>query len=121
MATLPPLHDLFPGYQDVDRVDEWNSLKKQIPFGTVIEGTIVGKSPFGAWIDFGVGFPGLLEIILMSELQSRHKDYLKYLDDTLYPLNSKISAKVGAYDDRNRQIRLWQISNNLFSEDPRDH
>ena len=98
------LEELFPDYRCASRSFAWESLKHQFDVDQCVTGTVVGKSPFGAWIDLGVGFPALLEIVVMEGLTPE-----RYRADDWCPLGSVVTAFIAEFRDRDRQIRLWQV------------
>src|SRR5262245_29791726 len=104
MSTLDSLDKLFPGHRSPSRSAEWDALKQRIAVGQTVTGTVVAKSPFGAWIDFGVGFPGLLEILVIEGLTPE-----QYRADNWCAPGSEVTAYVGDFRHEMRQIRLWQV------------
>jgi hypothetical protein len=52
----------------------------------------------------GVGFPALLEILVMTRLTPE-----RYRADDWCPLGSEVTAFVSNFDDKHHQIRLWQV------------
>lgn len=56
----------FPDAEEAER--EWESLKDRLSPGQSVTGIVVTKAPFGAWLDIGVGFPALLEIVCIAGL-----------------------------------------------------
>lgn len=83
---------------------EWKLLKQRISVGQALTGTVIAKAPFGAWIDLGVGFPALLEIINIANLTPE-----QYQADEWCPLGSEVTAFVGHFRDDNHQLYLWQV------------
>lgn len=83
--------------------EEWNEIKQKWEIGTQVEGIIVHKAPFGDFIDVGVGYDALLEIIEIKDLTQE-----KYCQGDYNPMGSVVKAKVVAFDDTNKQIRLTQ-------------
>jgi ribosomal protein S1 len=101
--SIPKLDQLFPGYRSPDRADDWEKLKQRLAFGQTVTGVVVGRSPFGAWVDIGVGFPALLEILVIAGLTPemyRAGDWCRE--------RSEVAAFIGDFRDDPRQIRLWQ-------------
>lgn len=45
------------------REAEWVALKQRLPKGQQVTGVVIARAHFGAWLDIGVGFPALLEIV----------------------------------------------------------
>ena len=59
---------------------------------------------FGAWVDLGVGFPGLLEIIYVAGLTPE-----RYRAGDWCPVGTEVTAFVGGFRDDGRQVYLWQV------------
>jgi len=57
-----------------------------------------------AFLDIGVEFPALLEIILMPDLPPEH-----FQADDWCPTGSKVTARVASYSDSVREIYLSQV------------
>ncbi|MHB1558360.1 MAG: hypothetical protein ACYC61_12945 [Isosphaeraceae bacterium] len=104
MSATKGFDRLFPGYRSPERAAEWESLKERLVPGLRVTGTVVARSPFGAWIDLGVGFPALLEILVMDGLTPEH-----YRAGDWCPIGSEITAFVSSLRDDFRQIRLLQV------------
>jgi hypothetical protein len=98
------LSEHFPTREPAAIEREWTALKRRLSAGETVSGTVVAKAPFGAWIDIGVGFPALLEIILMEGLTPE-----LYRADEWCPLGSEVTAFVGGFRDHAHQIGLWQV------------
>jgi ribosomal protein S1 len=98
------LGEIFPDSDSADKAEEWAALRERLSVDQVVDGTVVAKAPFGAWIDLGVGFPALLLIDVMEGLTPE-----KYRDGDWCPIGSRVTAKVSTFVDQNRQIGLWQI------------
>ncbi len=81
----------------------WNVLKQRLSVGECVSGIVVAKAPFGAWVDIGVGFPALLEIITMAGLTPE-----RYRADDWCPVGSEVEAFVGGFRDHAHQVGLWQ-------------
>jgi ribosomal protein S1 len=92
----------FPPRDNAQR--EWEALKRQLAVGGSVTGVVIGRAPFGAWIDIGVGFPALLEITVMAGLTPE-----RYRVGDWCPVGSEISAEVSMFQDENRQIYLGQV------------
>jgi ribosomal protein S1 len=104
MNTLDILDKLFPDHRSPSLSSEWEVLKQRLAVDQTVTGTVVAKSPFGAWIDLGVGFPALLEITVMEGLTPE-----RYRADDWCPLGSEVTAFVGGFRDDGRQVGLWQV------------
>jgi hypothetical protein len=104
MSINDELERLFPSHRSPDRGADWEALKQRLTYGQPVTGTVVAKSPFGAWVDLGVGFPALLEIIGIAGLTPE-----KYRASDWCPVGSEVSAFIGSFRDRSRQVGLWQV------------
>lgn len=106
-------HDLesaFAGYRSPDQAASWATAKSHLPLGTTVSGVVIARYPFGAFVDIGVGFPALLEIILMdAPVAERGQSY---------PVGSSVTAFIGGFRDDARQIGLWQIMPEWMSSRP---
>jgi ribosomal protein S1 len=100
----PRLAERFPRRDGAEAQKEWEALKQLLAIGQSVTGTVVARAPFGAWVDIGVGFPALLEIICMEGMTPD-----RYRADDWCPLGSSVTATVGSFNNRNRQVGLWQI------------
>ena len=83
--------------------DNWNELKGKFKVGDEVEGIVVHKAPFGDFINIGVEFLALLEIIVMKDLTPE-----KYSERLYNPIGSKVKAYIVSFEDSNKQIRLAQ-------------
>lgn len=104
MSTFDELEKLFPGHRSSCRSSEWEALKRRLIVGQAVTATVVAKSPFGAWLDLGVGFPALLEIVVMAGLTPE-----RYRADDWCPVGNELTAYVGGFRDDAHQIGLWQV------------
>lgn len=97
------LSERFPGHETAAAKPEWAVVKQRLSCGGPVTGVVIAKAPFGAWLDIGVGFPALLEIIGIADLTSQ-----AYRSDDWCPIGSNVTALVGRFNDRGGQIGLWQ-------------
>lgn len=100
---LEALENFYPKYLDPAQFAEWESVKSRIPVGTQVSGVVLFRAAFGVWVDLGVGFPALLQIIQMPSLTPE-----AYQDGTWCPEGSPITAKIFVFSDSYRQIGLTQ-------------
>jgi ribosomal protein S1 len=110
MSILNELDRPFPDHRSASRAAEWEALRARLAYGQSVSGTVVFKSPFGAWVDLGVGFPALLEITGIAELTPE-----KYRAGDWCPVGSEVSALVGGFSSRSHQIGLCQCRSNRAS------
>jgi hypothetical protein len=93
----------FPKRAESDQSRDWEQVKARLAVGDEVSGEVIARAPFGAWLDIGVGFPALLEIVEIDGLTpeaSRAGDWC--------PVGSRISAWVTRFRDDNRQVYLSQ-------------
>jgi hypothetical protein len=81
----------------------WEALKQWLPIDSQVSGVVWAREPYGAWIDLGLGFPALLEIIYIERLTAE-----RYRADDWCPVGSNVSAKVLGLRDSGC-IYLWQV------------
>lgn len=98
------LSERFPYCDKVESSHAWTEVKQRLVIGQSVTGVVVARAHFGAWIDIGLGFPGLLEIICIAHLTPE-----RYRAGDWCPIGSQITAFVGGFRDRGRQIGLWQV------------
>ncbi len=96
--------DRFPIRDPITAEQDWTALKERLSVGETVNGTVIAKAPFGAFVDIGVGFPALLEIVVMAGLTPE-----KYRADEWCPLGSAVTAFVGGFRDYSHQVGLWQV------------
>jgi hypothetical protein len=98
------LAERFPARDDAVAEAAWVAVKKRLPVGELVTGVVVARAPFGAWIDLGVGFPGLLEINCIASLTPE-----RYRAGDWCLAGSEVTALVGGFRDDEHQIGLWQV------------
>ena len=42
---------------------DWSTVTARVKVGDIATGVVVGRAPYGAWVDIGVGVPALLLIV----------------------------------------------------------
>ncbi|MEC7290429.1 MAG: S1 RNA-binding domain-containing protein [Pseudomonadota bacterium] len=94
---------IFGGYLSEDKSQEWSRVKDQLKQNEIVSGVVVAKAPFGLWVDIGVKFPALIEVIVLSGV-----DYETYLDEKYFTVGSEVKAKISGVRDDKRQIYLHQ-------------
>ena len=98
------LSERFPARDSIEDDHAWTALRQRLAVDQSVTGVVVAKAPFGAWLDIGVGFPALLQIVCIQGLTPE-----RYSLDEWCPIGSEVSAFVGGFNDRNRQVGLWQV------------
>ncbi|MEM7353949.1 MAG: hypothetical protein AAF657_24320 [Acidobacteriota bacterium] len=93
----------FGDYLSPESSLSWEQAKRGHPPGTRVEGRVIIHAPFGAWIDLKMGFPALLEIIVIEGLTPE-----RYREDDYCPVGSCVEATISHYVDSRRQIYLKQ-------------
>jgi hypothetical protein len=95
----------FPLLGAANVADEWARRKACLVVGDEVTGTVIARVPFGVWIDIGVQFPALLEIIQIDGLTPE-----EYRSGQWCPIGSRVSASIVGFADKLPQIRLSQRS-----------
>jgi hypothetical protein len=98
------LAERFPAGNPAEVEREWAAVKQRLPVGQSVTGVVVARAHFGAWVDLGVGFPGLLEAIDITGMTPG-----RYRAGDWCPVGSEVTAFVGGFLDDGHQIRLWQV------------
>ncbi len=98
------LSERFPRRDTIEAALDWAAIKKRLVVGQQVSGVVIARAPFGAWVDIGVGFPGLLEIICIKDLTPE-----RYRIGDWCAVGSEVMAFVGGFRDDNCQIGLWQV------------
>ena len=86
------------------RVAAWEHAKQHLAVGMPVTGVVVARYPFGTFVDIGVGFPVLLEIIEIEGLTPE-----RYRAGDRCPEGSRVTARVMGFRDRDRQIHASQV------------
>lgn len=100
------LENVFGDYASDIHEERWIEITKDLKRGDHVEGTVLAHSTFGAWVDIGLGFPALIEIIHVVGMTPE-----LYKSDSYYPPGSKIQAMIRSCTTRGHQIRLEQTKN----------
>jgi ribosomal protein S1 len=110
MPVNDDLGRAFGNYLEFQRAADWELVKAGLKVGSRVSGTVVARYIFGIFVDIGVGFPALLEIIQFNPPLKRRP---VVIED--YPtVGSTIIARVVAFTDRNRQITLTQLDRHPY-------
>jgi len=101
--------DLKANYGDYlapDKKRAWEHAKTLLRSGDTVTGEVIKQYHFGVFVELGIGFPALLEVIQFDAEQSR-----RYTSVSDYPaIGTRISARVVLFEDRARQVALTQRS-----------
>ncbi len=95
----------FGDYLSPDKGGEWAAARSRIGVGESVRGRVIARRPFGVFVDIGVGFPALLEVIQFEDARQR-----RYNDEDYPAVGDTITARVVAFNDRNRQVALTQLN-----------
>lgn len=87
------------------RVREWSEVKRKPQVGQPVEGIVIARAPFGAWLDIGIGFPALIEITQISGLEP-----VVYQAGNWAREGSDLSANLLGMDDSFMAVSLTQQS-----------
>ncbi|MDO7847155.1 hypothetical protein Q5H92_12355 [Hymenobacter sp. M29] len=97
IIDYPPFRGGICG--EASKTDEWNRLKQELPFGTVLSGNIFARTLFGVFFDSGHGFPVRMDITDFGKPEGN----MKWPDD--YPaLGSEIKGVFNWFEDSHRQL-----------------
>ena len=78
-------------------------MRTKVGVGESVRGRVIARRPFGVFMDIGVGFPALLEVI---QFEDAHERRYRFED---YPaVGDMITARVVGVTDRNREVQLTQ-------------
>jgi len=95
----------FDDHLSPAKAGEWAATRTGLGVGESVRGRVIARRPFGVFVDIGVGFPALLEVMQFEGARQRRYD----LDD--YPaVGDTITARVVALTDHNRQVRLTRLN-----------
>jgi ribosomal protein S1 len=104
MHVTDDLDRHFPGHRSEAQAVAWDEAKKRLSVGRLVTGVVVARYPFGAFVDIGVGFPVLLEIIEIEGLTPE-----KYRAGAWCPEGGQVTARVMGFRDCGRQIHVSQV------------
>ncbi len=83
------LDERFPE-RDPDMAQrEWDDLRSRLAIGQSLTGVVVTKAGFGAWLDLGLGFPGLIYPTGLAEMTAE-----RYRAGEWCPVGSEVTAFV---------------------------
>lgn len=104
MSVDGDLEGIFGDYRSPDKGREWSEARSGLAVGQMISGRAVDRRPLGVFVDVGVGFPALLEVVRFEGARQRRYDLKDYptVGDT-------ITARVAAFNDGSRQVGLSQL------------
>ena len=87
------------------KAGEWAAVRTKVGVGESVRGRVIARRPFGVFVDIGVGFPALLEVIQFEDSRERRYSFEDYpaVGDT-------ITARVVGFTDHNREVHLTQRS-----------
>ena len=97
--------ELRARFKDPQRDSErnWQLVREKWSVGDCVKGEVITKAHFGAWIDVGIGFPCLLEIINVAGM-----DREDYQADNWCIKGSEVSAYIIGFWNAQFQICVSQ-------------
>ncbi|MDJ0366382.1 hypothetical protein QMK33_14585 [Hymenobacter sp. H14-R3] len=101
-ALNPPFAD---GLFSEQQTAAWETLKKQLPLGTILTGKVYIQTQFGVFYNAELGFPVLLRVVEFNVKQGP----ILFPDD--YPaLDSVLTGRLVGFDNGNRQLDVMAYS-----------
>ena len=85
----------------------WEQVKAKYQIGEYVEGIIAFKQPFGDFIDIGLEFKVLLEIIVIKDLTPE-----VYRAGNYNAIGTTVGGWIVDFTDDNQQIRISQKKEN---------
>ncbi|MDX2242502.1 MAG: hypothetical protein NW224_17585 [Leptolyngbyaceae cyanobacterium bins.302] len=86
-----------------EATDAWECLKRTRKRGDTVSGVVIQQKPFGVFLDAGIGFRVLLEVVQFREAASEHFS----VED--YPaVGSTVEGQLTVFTEHNRQVRVSQ-------------
>jgi ribosomal protein S1 len=85
---------------------DWEGVRKAMPVGASVAGTVVGRRPYGVWVDVGVGVTALLLVtrIRRTGVPIRADGYQGYP-----AMGDQITARVLNISEQAGTIALTQL------------
>lgn len=99
------LSQRFPHRDSATALPDWDVMKKRLAVGQSVNGEVVSKAQFGAWLDIGVGFPALLLIPNVAGLTPE-----RYHKDDWCPIGSTLTANIILFNDPDQVVRVGQVT-----------
>jgi ribosomal protein S1 len=104
MSVEGGIENVFGDYRSPDKGRDWAEARSVLVVGELVRGRVIERRQFGVFVDIGVGFPALLEVVRFKDARQRRYD----LGD--YPaVGDTITARVVAFNEANRQVGLSQL------------
>jgi ribosomal protein S1 len=104
--VVADLKGIYGDYLAPDKERAWEHAKTLLRSGDTVTGEVIKQYHFGVFVEIGIGFPALLQVIQFDAEQSR-----RYTSMSDYPaVGVRISARVVLFQDRGREIVLTQRS-----------
>jgi hypothetical protein len=89
--------------------DSWDEAVDDLQIGEEVSGTVVDRAPFGIFVDIGVGFPALLQIIMIREF-----DRDQYFFGDGWPIGADVKANIRGLGKEVHEIFLEQFPFNRY-------
>lgn len=79
--------------------EAWREVKQQLPVGSMIEGRVTRHEAYGMFVDIGLEFEGLIQIVdIKDEGRATPEDYPS--------IGTLVVARVLGFKENNRQVCL---------------
>jgi len=92
-----------------ERSKDWTEIARKIPIGTGVTGTVIGRQPYGVWLDIGVGHTALL---LVTRIKGTGSPILADGYQGYPSVGDVITARVLIVNEEARTIALTQLDSN---------
>lgn len=103
----------FDDHLSSSRAAEWAVVRSEVGVGESVRGRVIARRPFGVFVDIGVGFPALLEVLQFGDARKR-----RYRFEDYPAVGDTITARVVAFRDWNRQVALTQLDPHPYLDSP---
>lgn len=97
------MRDLYDDPFSEEATQAWETLKMQLKRGDTLFGQVVHQTRFGVFLDGGLGFPILLEV-----MEFEHAKKKCAFPEDFPAKGSRVEGRLAAFDENNRQIRVTQ-------------
>ena len=97
------LKTIFGDPMASDKDQSWEDIKLRYPPESDVKGKVIAQAPFGVWVDLKLGFPALIEIVVIEKLTPEKYRHNKYCG-----IGEIIESSISHYVDSRRQVYLKQ-------------
>ena len=105
MNTIDDSEWPFGDHLSPAKAEEWAAVRSGLDVGESVRGRVIARRPFGVFVDIGVGFPALLEVIQFGGMRERRYNFKDYP-----AIGDPITARVVTFTDHNREVHLTQLN-----------